>query len=114
MHFGWGLNQLPMENAGDDPNPVASPVMAGGLLAAHREHFLHLGGYDQEMQLYAGEEMEIGFRTWMCGGSIELMPCSHVGHVFRTPAHWQGQVYKVPGEAIARNRLRTAEIWMDE
>jgi polypeptide N-acetylgalactosaminyltransferase len=114
LQFTWALNQQPAAAKIDDPDPQPSPVMAGGLFAANREHFLYLGGYDQEMQLYAGEEMEIGFRTWMCGGTVELIPCSHVGHVFRTPKHWQGQVYKVPGEAIARNRLRTAEIWMDE
>mmetsp|Transcript_37852 Transcript_37852/g.120275 ORF Transcript_37852/g.120275 Transcript_37852/m.120275 type:complete len:243 (+) Transcript_37852:1-729(+) len=58
--------------------------------------------------------MEIGFRTWMCGGQIEYIPCSHVGHVFRSAAYWQGQVYKVPGEEIARNKLRAAEVWMDD
>lgn len=114
LHFTWGLNQEPSTVGGTNPDPMMSPVMAGGLFAAHRKHFLHLGGYDQGMQLYAGEEMEIGFRTWMCGGTLELMPCSHVGHIFRTPSHWQGQVYRVPGEAIARNRLRTAEVWMDK
>jgi len=114
LGFTWTLSQRPLEQHLGKTEPVRSPVMAGGLFAADRTHFLHLGGYDPEMRLYGGEEMEMGFRTWQCGGSIELIPCSHVGHIFRTPEHWQGQVYKVPGEEIVRNKLRAAEIWMDD
>ena len=43
----------------------------------------------------------------MCGGSIELLPCSHVGHVFRRRA--------VHSFANSRkNYLRVAEVWLDE
>eukprot|EP00971_Amphidinium_carterae_P269302 5342490-Amphidinium_carterae.1 len=58
--------------------------------------------------------MEIGFRTWQCGGKIEHLPCSHVGHIFRSGKYWQGQVYTVPMEEIYRNKLRAADVWMDE
>jgi len=71
------------------------------------------------MHFYGGEEMEIGFRTWQCGGDIEFLPCSHVFHVFRVADHWQGTdsgtvAYKVPGIEITRNKLRAAAVWMDE
>merc|ERR1719343_1069182 len=102
------------DNGPDGTMPARSPVMAGGLLAAGRKWFLKLGGYDPGMELYGGEEMEIGFRTWMCGGAIELVPCSHVGHIFRSGRYWDGQVYRVPGELIAKNKLRAAEAWMDQ
>eukprot|EP00448_Togula_jolla_P005263 CAMPEP_0170614212 /NCGR_PEP_ID=MMETSP0224-20130122/24680_1 /TAXON_ID=285029 /ORGANISM="Togula jolla, Strain CCCM 725" /LENGTH=630 /DNA_ID=CAMNT_0010939855 /DNA_START=22 /DNA_END=1915 /DNA_ORIENTATION=+ len=115
LSFSWTLGQdAKPAPGGDSTMPAKSPVMAGGLFASDRKMFLKLGGYDPEMRLYGGEEMEIGFRTWMCGGDIEWVPCSHVGHVFRTPLYWQGQVYVVPGEEIARNKLRTAEVWMDD
>lgn len=88
--------------------------MCGGLFATDRAWFLHLGGYDPEMRIYGGEEMEIGFSAWQCGGSVVHEPCSHVGHVWRSHRHWAQQVYKVDPHDITRNRLRVAEVWMDD
>mmetsp|Transcript_139264 Transcript_139264/g.445164 ORF Transcript_139264/g.445164 Transcript_139264/m.445164 type:complete len:685 (-) Transcript_139264:134-2188(-) len=120
LGFSWTLGQRPEALPRGDPSkPFKSPIMAGGLFAAHRAYFLHLGGYDDGMRFYGGEEMEIGFRTWQCGGDIEFIPCSHVFHVFRNSVYWQGTdsggvAYKVPGMDITRNKLRTAAVWMDE
>lgn len=111
----WGLNHVGVPNHHDlnSPDPMASPIMAGGLLAISREYFDRLGFYDPEMELWGGEEMEISFRIWLCGGTLECLPCSRVGHVFRSSAFWTGQVYEVPGEIVARNKQR-ASFWMDE
>ena len=56
----------------------------------------------------------IGFRVWMCGGMIEYVPCSHVGHIFRP-----GHPYNMTGEFGLRdvhgwNSARLAEVWMDD
>ena len=46
----------------------------------------------------------------MCGGRLELIPCSRVGHVFR-----QRRPYGSPDgeDTMLHNSLRVANVWMD-
>ena len=83
--------------------------MAGGLFAMDRSYFTELGEYDPGLDIWGGENLEISFRIWMCGGRLEILPCSHVGHVFRS---WSP--YEVLPKHIDKNRIRVAEVWMDE
>ena len=48
----------------------------------------------------------------MCGGSLLIIPCSHVGHVYRkvTPYTYPGGVETV----IYRNNKRLIDAWTDE
>ncbi|XP_034254371.1 polypeptide N-acetylgalactosaminyltransferase 35A-like isoform X2 [Thrips palmi] len=116
--FNWGLHfkweNLPLGTLASDQDfvkPIKSPTMAGGLFAMDRKYFFDLGAYDSGMNIWGGENLEISFRIWMCGGSLELIPCSRVGHVFR-----RRRPYGSPDgeDTMTRNSLRVAMVWMDE
>lgn len=80
-------------------------------------YFFELGAYDPEIKYYGGEHVEISFRVWMCGGSMEIVPCSNVGHIFREFNRF-GQDKQLAGVNIGkilnRNDARVAEVWLDE
>ncbi|XP_037604285.1 polypeptide N-acetylgalactosaminyltransferase 10-like [Sebastes umbrosus] len=113
--FDWEMyyKRIPIPSElqkGDPSEPFESPVMAGGLFAVDRKWFWELGGYDTGLEIWGGEQYEISFKVWMCGGRMEDIPCSRVGHIYRKYVP-----YKVPGGvSLARNLKRVAEVWMDE
>ncbi|XP_037360075.1 polypeptide N-acetylgalactosaminyltransferase 11-like [Talpa occidentalis] len=112
LHFKWDL--VPLSELGGPEGataPIKSPTMAGGLFAMNRHYFSELGQYDSGMDIWGGENLEISFRIWMCGGRLFIIPCSRVGHIFRKRRPYgspEGQ------DTMTHNSLRLAHVWLDE
>ncbi|KAK7110734.1 polypeptide N-acetylgalactosaminyltransferase 5-like [Littorina saxatilis] len=109
LNFQWG-NIPPEEKQRRKSNadPIRSPTMPGGLFAISRDFFERLGTYDPGLQYWGGENVEISFKAWLCYGLVELVPCSHVGHIFRqsNPIKWHKNLGLT-------NVARVASVWMD-
>jgi len=111
-HFTWvDIPQSELARRGSPIAPTRSPTMAGGLFAVARETFWQLGSYDEEMDVWGGENLEMSFRIWQCGGVLETIPCSRVGHIFRS-----FHPYTFPGNKDTHgiNTARTVEVWLED
>ena len=88
--FGWDLQFL-WTAAGDlDQNEnltdaVETPHVRGPLLAMSRKHFQRLGGFDEAVcrTTDTAGTLSLVLMVWLCGGKVEVLPCSHVGVVNR-------------------------------
>ncbi|XP_069771524.1 polypeptide N-acetylgalactosaminyltransferase 15-like [Narcine bancroftii] len=90
-------------------SPIKSPAISGGVLGINRHYFQNIGAYDPGMQMWGIENVELSLRIWLCGGSVEVLPCSRVGHVYQKHAHGP----QPDEDTIVRNKIRVAEVWLD-
>ncbi|XP_041655083.1 polypeptide N-acetylgalactosaminyltransferase 6 isoform X3 [Cheilinus undulatus] len=117
-NFDWGLTfgwePIPDDAKKlrkDETYPVKTPAFAGGLFSISKKYFEHIGTYDDKMEIWGGENVEMSLRVWQCGGQLEIIPCSVVGHVFRTKSP---HTFPKGTEVITRNQVRLAEVWLDD
>ncbi|XP_033640079.1 polypeptide N-acetylgalactosaminyltransferase 13-like [Asterias rubens] len=117
--FRWDLSikQSPLSKADladrhSPAEPLRTPVLANGIFAVDRNNFERIGGLDNQMEGWGGETLEFSLRVWMCGGNVQIIPCSRVGHIDRkeTPYDFPGGVEST----YLHNVGRVAEIWMDD
>ncbi|GAB6030360.1 Putative polypeptide N-acetylgalactosaminyltransferase 9 [Chamberlinius hualienensis] len=112
LQFNWhGIPEREKKRRKHPSDPVYSPTMAGGLFSIDKDYFEHLGTYDSGFDIWGGENLELSFKIWMCGGTLEIVPCSHVGHIFRkrSPYQWRSGV-----NVLKKNSVRLAEVWLDD
>ncbi|XP_046740715.1 putative polypeptide N-acetylgalactosaminyltransferase 9 isoform X1 [Diprion similis] len=112
LQFNWhAVPEREKKKHQNSAEPVWSPTMAGGLFSIDRAFFERLGTYDSGFDIWGGENLELSFKTWMCGGTLEIVPCSHVGHIFRkrSPYKWRSGV-----NVLKRNSIRLSEVWLDD
>ncbi|KAK3591806.1 hypothetical protein CHS0354_007658 [Potamilus streckersoni] len=119
--FEWGflykeslVPQAELNRRQYHSEPYRSPTHAGGLFAMDRKYFFEMGAYDAGLQIWGGENFELSFKLWQCGGSIEWVPCSRVGHVYRNhmPYGFGNIDLKIP--VILLNYMRVVEVWLDD
>lgn len=88
--FGYQRSRFGGE-AGEGPEvekpsrrlPYETPFAAGSLFAIGRDFFWGLGGYDEGMYVWGGENTDFAIKVWTCGGRMVMVPCSRVGHMYR-------------------------------
>ncbi|XP_016370071.1 polypeptide N-acetylgalactosaminyltransferase 18-like [Sinocyclocheilus rhinocerous] len=89
--------------------PIRSPALIG-CFVVDREYFAEIGLLDEGMEIYGGENVELGVRVWQCGGSVEVLPCARIAHIERAHKPYTEDLTA----HVRRNALRVAEVWMDE
>ncbi|VDP00344.1 unnamed protein product [Soboliphyme baturini] len=117
--FEWGLlykeAEIPKQEEvlrEHQSEPFRTPTHAGGLFAINRDWFEKLGYYDPGLRIWGGENYDLSFKVWQCGGSVLNVPCSRVGHVYRRAVPYS--FGNVSGPVVSINYKRVAEVWMDE
>jgi len=109
LNFHWPGGAKNRNQSYHDPDPFAMPALSGGLLAIRRDWWDTSGMYDAGMYEWGSEHVEMSVRTWRCGGSIMAVPCSRVGHFFRSTGN-----YTRHPDVELRNKKRLAAVWFTD
>ena len=114
--FDWDLEYEKLHRYPIDAEkqfePFDTPIMTGGIFAIRKDYFFELGPYDKGLLIWGAENLEMSFKVWLCGGRLQEVPCSRIGHVFR--AFTLSRKHETITDFQGWNNKRVAEVWMDE
>ncbi len=105
---GWRWN-LDFRWIHDDKSDF-TPAVAGHCFAYTKRWWEEAGGFDDGMLIWGGENIEFPLRTWLAGGTVEVVRDSKVAHWFKSK--WTG--YSQNWSTLQRNKARIAEVWFDD
>ncbi|GFS18670.1 polypeptide N-acetylgalactosaminyltransferase [Elysia marginata] len=115
--FRWNMQFFetyfrPDQTLGKLPSdPLPGVLFVGTGFAVDVEYFKQIGSYDPGMMIWGGENIELAWRVWMCGGQILHIPCSHIGHIERN------QPYTFPEGRLNTemyNYKRAVDVWLGD
>lgn len=109
MYYKWILIFLELQKV-DFSDLFEFFVMVGGLFVVDWKWFWEFGGYDLGLEIWGGEQYEIFFKVWMCGGCMEDIFCFRVGYIYRKYVFYKVLV----GVSLVWNFKWVVEVWMDE
>ncbi|KAL4225897.1 Ricin-type beta-trefoil [Mactra antiquata] len=90
--------------------PIPYGTIQGMMMVMRKDFFQQLGGFDPGMKVWGSEQIELSVKVWMCGGVVEMVPCSTVAHMYRvTP--WGS--YEEGNDYHSLNKIRMSQVWMD-
>lgn len=92
-------------------DPMPGVLMVGPGFTVNVEYFKSIGTYDDNMRIWGGENIELAWRVWMCGGQLLHVPCSRIGHIERS------QPYSFPEgrkQTEMHNYKRAVDVWLGD
>uniref|UniRef100_A0A3B5A7D1 Polypeptide N-acetylgalactosaminyltransferase n=1 Tax=Stegastes partitus TaxID=144197 RepID=A0A3B5A7D1_9TELE len=110
MYESFSSDWLKVEDYSQPGKYVETNCILLSQIHVNRRFLGEIGGLDGGMTIYGGENVELGIRVWLCGGSVEVVPCSKIAHIERSHKPYAPDL----SNAMKRNALRVAEIWLDE
>ena len=90
---------------GFDDSSWQSPIFAGSCFLVSRMFYEELGGLDNGLAFWGGENIDLSLRCWMSGGKVLVVRSALVGHVYKS-----GFNYPLTNESIISNKLRVAYV----